>query len=358
MLAIIFVFGIPSSAMAGHFWGNSAGPYHWERSTNDSTATLADVAPRDVTVGNNHVTYSGKGKKNRTVSGYDEPWYTMLGDVVTDWDTVADPYPSLLNLTVTEVEGGTGNVESYNDEYRYNGWLGLASISINSSNHIVRAEVKVNDTYFNHPVYDSDIARRHVQCQEVGHIFGLDHNRIALDTCMNDTADALFLYNAQFPNAHDSEALNHVSAYGHFHYVPDTVDDPKPKPCRNPKKCAAGVGFARTFTEAIWAEHFDSVADMYDSSDLVADVTVLSSTFNHMDGRSDRAVPVTHVILEVNDVFSGYAGHTIVLTQTRGPNLEIVDDPGYVVGDTYTLYLRQNSANSYHVVNPVGRIRR
>jgi len=37
--------------------------------------------------------------------------------------------------------------------------------------------------------------------------------------------------------------------------------------------------------------------------------------------------------------------------------LEIEDDPGYVTGDGYTLFLRQTGAKSYRVVNPNGRIR-
>jgi len=45
------------------------------------------------------------------------------------------------------------------------------------------------------------------------------------------------------------------------------------------------------------------------------------------------------------------------LEQTRGPSLEIADDPGYVQGDNYTLYLREIDNNTYRTVNPDGRIR-
>ena len=47
----------------------------------------------------------------------------------------------------------------------------------------------------------------------------------------------------------------------------------------------------------------------------------------------------------------------IVLEPTRGPEMEIEDDPGYVQGDSYTLYLREIDNNTYRTVNPDGRIR-
>ena len=36
--------------------------------------------------------------------------------------------------------------------------------------------------------------------------------------------------------------------------------------------------------------------------------------------------------------------------------LELVDDPGYVSGDDYVLYLREINTNTYRTVNPDGRI--
>ncbi|MDA1327155.1 MAG: hypothetical protein O3C34_20740, partial [Proteobacteria bacterium] len=54
----------------------------------------------------------------------------------------------------------------------------------------------------------------------------------------------------------------------------------------------------------------------------------------------------------------GSARGVIALEQTRGPDIEIQDDPGYVAGDNYTLYLRQTGRNTYRTVNPQGRIKR
>ena len=69
------------------------------------------------------------------------------------------------------------------------------------------------------------------------------------------------------------------------------------------------------------------------------------------------AVPVTRVVLRVEDTLGGFTRPVIVLEQTRGPGLELEDDPGYVTGDDYTLYLREIGNNTYRTVNPDGRIR-
>lgn len=53
-------------------------------------------------------------------------------------------------------------------------------------------------------------AADHVLCQELGHVLGLDHNRLELDTCMNDQAP---LGSATAPNLHDVQQLNLI--YNH-----------------------------------------------------------------------------------------------------------------------------------------------
>jgi hypothetical protein len=62
------------------------------------------------------------------------------------------------------------------------------------------------------------------------------------------------------------------------------------------------------------------------------------------------------VVLKVSDWIKGNSGRVIVLQQTRGLGLDLVDDPGYVSGDDYLLYLREIDTNTYRTVNPNGRI--
>jgi len=96
---------------------------------------------------------------------------------------------------------------------------------------------------------------------------------------------------------------------------------------------------------------------MFDAADLVVAAKVLTSQFSHQVGRPDRAVPVTKVVLKVKELFKGYAKGVIRLEQTRGPELELADDPGYVTDDNYVLYLRETRPNTYRTVNPDGRIK-
>jgi hypothetical protein len=86
-----------------------------------------------------------------------------------------------------------GRVEVCNATYGRNGWLGVAQIWL-SDGHIAQGTVKLNDTYFNTPTYNTSAWRNLVSCQEVGHTFGLDHqdenfDNANLGTCMDYTRD-------------------------------------------------------------------------------------------------------------------------------------------------------------------------
>ncbi len=97
-------------------------------------------------------------------------------------------------------------------------WLGLARIYIDAEGHITKGEVQLNTTLLE--PYGPEVAD-HVLCQELGHIWGLDHNRVELDTCMNDTS--ALSNTAPYPNLHDAEQLNLM--YGHTDAVPPPTDD-------------------------------------------------------------------------------------------------------------------------------------
>src|SRR4030095_6084444 len=99
-------------------------------------------------------------------------------------------------------------VEVCNGSYGNNGWLGIAQIWV-SGKHITQGSVRLNDTYFDTPKYNTDAWRQLVVCQEVGHTFGLDHqdedfdNR-PLGTCMDYSNDPT---PNQHPDQHDYDEL-------------------------------------------------------------------------------------------------------------------------------------------------------
>lgn len=102
-----------------------------------------------------------------------------------------------------------------NDTYGNNGWLGIAQVWV-PGKHITQGAVKLNDTYFNTPTYNTTAWRNLVSCQEVGHTLGLDHqdenfNNANLGTCMDYTNNPS---TNQHPNSHDYNQL--VSIYSHL----------------------------------------------------------------------------------------------------------------------------------------------
>jgi hypothetical protein len=106
-------------------------------------------------------------------------------------------------------------VQVCNAKYGNNGWLGVASIWA-SGNHITKATVKLNDTYFSSASYNTPAWRNLVSCQEVGHTFGLDHQDEGFDnanlgTCMDYTSNPS---TNQHPNQHDYDQL--ASIYSHL----------------------------------------------------------------------------------------------------------------------------------------------
>lgn len=181
------VFLVTDSVVnADHSWGN----YHWARTSNPAVLTLGD---------------------NLT-----NVWDSHLVTAEADWEQ-----SQVLSLSIVagqtdprRCRAATGKIEVCNDTYGFNGWLGIAGISVSGS-HIVSSYVKLNDSYFNTATYNTPAWRNLVMCQEVGHAFGLDHqdenfNNANLNTCMDYTNDPL---SNQHPNQHDYQQL--LDIYNH-----------------------------------------------------------------------------------------------------------------------------------------------
>ncbi len=190
-IAAIAAVSAPA-AFANHSWNG----YHWARTANPFTVKLGD-----------------------NVSGL---WDGMLVTASSDWSqsTVLD---------TTLVAGGTrpkpckatlGRVEVCSASYGNSGWLGVATIWLQSgTTHIVQGTVKNNDYYFGNSSYqyNNTAEMQHVICQEIGHTFGLDHQSetgASLNTCMdyyhNTTSSDT---KSTHPNQHDYDELGII--YSH-----------------------------------------------------------------------------------------------------------------------------------------------
>lgn len=164
-----------------HSWGN----YHWSDS---------DLNP---TVGDNTKSAMWTGE----TAFYTDHW-TSIGT------PIQPVFSNKRRVKVSVVEG-------YSDQ-----WLGLAQIWIKNG-HISEGKVSLNTTLLSESRFTRSAAL-HVLCQELGHVWGLDHNRVDLNTCMNDCLTAatydewltcLNNPSAELTNQHDAEQLNLI--YSH-----------------------------------------------------------------------------------------------------------------------------------------------
>ncbi len=191
VVLIAFVFAsFPGITLANHSWGG----YHWARQSNPFTLKLGD--------------------------NVSTTWDSYLATTSSDWTA-----SSVLNTTIVPGQAKprncrptSGRVEVCNATYGNNGWLGVAQIWVSGS-HITQGTVKLNDTYFDTPQYDTPGWRNLVSCQEVGHTLGLDHqdtnfNNTNLGTCMDYTSNPYGPPDNEHPNKHDYDEL--VTIYSHF----------------------------------------------------------------------------------------------------------------------------------------------
>jgi hypothetical protein len=184
--ATVVTCAISFSANASHSWNN----YHWARNTSSFTLQVIDSVSSS--------------------------WEDELTRALGEWSQ-----SSKLDLTVTSYSNSAstrqscsavaGKIRVCNYTYGTNGWLGLASINLDSNGHISRGTAKMNDSYSSS--FASQNERWHVMCQEVGHLFGLAHTSedgSSQNTCMDYSQSST----STAPNQHDYDEL--ATIYSHL----------------------------------------------------------------------------------------------------------------------------------------------
>jgi hypothetical protein len=176
-------------AFATHSWNG----YHWARTTSSFTLQTLDS----------------------TVANSNANWPALLSLAASQWSQ-----STKINLNVTAYANDsrsrkrctavTGKIRVCNASYGTNGWLGLASINLDSNGHISQGTAKMNDSYTSSWADPNE--SKHVMCQEVGHTFGLDHQSTdgsSQASCMDYSNSPT----STAPNQHDYDEL--VTIYGH-----------------------------------------------------------------------------------------------------------------------------------------------
>jgi hypothetical protein len=179
-------------AAANHSWNN----YHWARTANPLRLQVIDS-----------VTATWQSEYNTALAEWSA---SSVIDLVT---SSADE----TSRTRRQCRAVAGRMRVCHDSYGQNGWLGLATIGLDSNGHIDRGTAKMNDSYASYWTIPGE--KRHVMCQEIGHVFGLAHTSedgSSQNTCM-DYSQSL---TSQSPNAHDYAQLEsiyaHVDTYNSF----------------------------------------------------------------------------------------------------------------------------------------------
>lgn len=187
------LFAVP--ALASHSWSN----YHWANTDGPVSLTI-NVAVTPV-------------------------WTTSVNKAVADWkaSTVLDLNQQPSSANRKRCSPIAGQILVCNEAYGPRGWLGIASITLDTNGHIQTGTTKLNDSYFSTATYNKPEWRSLVACQEIGHDFGLGHQDEGfaapnLGTCMDYTnspqgGGAYGPANTS-PDRHDLDQLQTI--YGHF----------------------------------------------------------------------------------------------------------------------------------------------
>ena len=178
-------------ANASNLWEE----FHWSKTEKPLTVTIVDKTSSE--------------------------WGLSIEGAVSDW-SLSD----VLDVEIAKKRGSgkknaqncdpiEGRVVICNSEYGDTNWLGITQVWLDGD-HITKATIKLNDTYFNQARFNTSEWRNYVTCHEVGHILGLDHadedyNNSPLGTCLDLVTDPEL---SQHPDKSDYDSLELI--YSHI----------------------------------------------------------------------------------------------------------------------------------------------
>ncbi len=213
---IILSLFVSSNVSADHRWND----YHWASKTSTINLKVIDSTTAE--------------------------WDQELNNSLHAWSRLTSPFIFTIDSandrskTRKRCNMVSGQMRVCNASYGRNGWLGMASINLNSSGHISQGTAKLNDSYASSWTAEM---KNHVMCQEIGHVFGLGHTSedgSSQGTCMDYSQSE----DSQWPNSHDYQLL--MDMYEHLEdnnsYDDGTAANTDGKCKGGPRRCGSSKG--------------------------------------------------------------------------------------------------------------------
>lgn len=273
---------------------------------------------------------------NRTVYTYNTAALSSQANAaIQEWDS-----KTILSIPLV---GSHTEVSVFDGYYGNTGWAGLASIESYSGCNILHGHARVNRSYS----YTSN-GYRGIFCQEIGHLFGLDHSNDG--GCMGGG----YWYSIDTYYTVVSHNVTDISnKYAGVPLAPkEGLGPPRPEPGRT-QAVAFWNDRPRTLHEAMTKSQAVVVATVT----LVTpgpDIQVPSSAF--ADG-VDR-IPTERVFLAVERVLRGEMKSTsFELFRTGNEKFVVDEEPPYAAGERWVLFVTQREDGTYRAIAPEGRMK-
>lgn len=282
---------------------------------------------------------------NRTVPAYvTAALSSQANAAVSEWDTKTI-------LSVPRV-GSHTEISVFDGYYGNTGWAGLASIENYSGCNILHGHARVNRSYS----YTSN-GYRGIFCQEVGHLFGLDHSNDG--GCMGGG----YFYSINTYYTVVQHNINDI-ATKYANSPPAAEEGPVDEGLAVPAAFGGEIPAGQSRAVAFWHDRPATLEEAMDRSQAVvvgriAEIRAGSDIVvgvKGLPGDVDR-IPTQRILVAVERVLAGkMTSKVFELFRTGNEVFTLAEDPAYAVGERYVLFLTRKEGTTFRIISPEGRL--
>ena len=248
------------------------------------------------------------------------------------------------------------DISVFDGFYGNTGWAGIASIESASGCNILHGHARVNRSYS----YSSN-GYRGIFCQEVGHLFGLDHSNDG--GCMGGG----YFYDINTYYTVVQHNINDIASK--YSGVPASAEriESGLAASRSDEPALLGEPIPQGTTRAVafWHERPQTLEDAARLAHAVVEARVLRVQpgadlvvpVEGLENGVDR-IPTQHVLFVVERAIAGKLGSKLFeMVQTGNADFTIDESPVYNEGEKYVLFLTPGDRGTYRAIAPEGRLK-